>query len=460
MAKSYLDELRQSISEQIDSLELSAEGKARKISYLKDRWLDQTIWFEKRASTMQSWYRKFRLSIVIGGVIVPALIGLELSDPGHNKIKSRIALGLSLSIASCIAVEDFLNFGEKSLNYRKAAEAMKSEWWKFQTLTGRYTKFSSIETAIPAFAQRVEQIIESDLQNFTEMMDEQLTEDRKENQKAFDNTQRAIDDLNINLKRQLEAINQRFDSSNNFNGKTAEITLENPQDITSTISITQTLDNEFTRDVDLLPLGIAAMEWQEEEEDLSVTSNYIKERQSEASQLITPQKAAQILSPCSEKDCETYLPGILEALQQFEILDKQVLIAMLATVRVETGGFKPVHEYGGEKYWQRYEGRKDLGNVNPGDGVKYHGRGYIQVTGRANYRDFGKKLGVDLEGQPDLAMEPKISALVLTKYFASRGVVGAARNEDWRKVRKLVNGGDNGWDEFIKYVKRAKSVII
>ncbi len=292
------------------------------------------------------------------------------------------------------------------------------------------------------------------------MMDEQLTEDRKENQKAFDNTQRAIDDLNINLKRQLEAINQRFDSSNNFNGKTAEITLENPQDITSTISITQTLDNEFTRDVDLLPLGIAAMEWQEEEEDLSVTSNYIKERQSEASQLITPQKAAQILSPCSEKDCETYLPGILEALQQFEILDKQVLIAMLATVRVETGGIKPVHEYGGEKYWQRYEGRRDLGNVNPGDGVKYHGRGYIQLTGRANYRDFGKKLGVDLEGQPDLAMDPKISALVLTKYLASRGVAGAARNEDWRKVRKLVNGGYNGWDEFIKYVERAKSAIV
>ena len=209
MAKSYLDGLRQSFSEQIDNLELSESGKARKISFLKERWLDQTIWFEKRATTTQSWYRRLRLSIVIGGVIVPVLLGLELGNDEYNKIKSRVVMVLSLGVASCVAVEEFFNFGEKSLNYRKAAEGMKSEWWKLQTLTGKYSKFSNIDPAFPAFAQRVEQIIESDLQNFTEMMDEQLAEDRKENQKAFDDTQKAIEDLNLNLKHQLEAINQQ-----------------------------------------------------------------------------------------------------------------------------------------------------------------------------------------------------------------------------------------------------------
>ena len=228
MATSYLDGLRQSFSEQIDNLELSESGKARKISFLKERWLDQTMWFEKRATTTQSRYRRLRLSIIIGGLIVPVLLGLDLGD-NNNEIRNRVVMGLSLSIASCVAVEEFFNFGEKSLNYRKAAEGMKGEWWKFQTLTGKYSKFPSIDTAIPAFAQRVEQIIESDLQNFTEMMDEQLAEGRKENQKAFDDTQKAIEDLNLNLKHQLEAINQRFDSANNSNGQTPDITLENPQ---------------------------------------------------------------------------------------------------------------------------------------------------------------------------------------------------------------------------------------
>lgn len=63
------------------------------------------------------------------------------------------------------------------------------------------------------------------------MMDGQLAEDRKEHQKAFDDTQRAIEELNINLNRQLEAINQRFDSPNNFKDKTAEITWENSQSL-------------------------------------------------------------------------------------------------------------------------------------------------------------------------------------------------------------------------------------
>ena len=212
---------------------------------------------------------------MIGGVIVPVLLGLELDDEYNNKIKSRVVMGLSLCIASCVAVEEFFNFGEKSLNYRKAAETMKGEWWKFQTLTGKYSKFSNIDTAIPVFAQRVEQIIESDLQNFTEMMDEQLSEERKENQKAFDNTQKAIDELNINLKRQLEVINQRFDSPtpHNFNGKIPEITAKNSQDRTATNSLTQTIENKMTSEGEyLIPLGIAAREWQEEEEDLSVSS--------------------------------------------------------------------------------------------------------------------------------------------------------------------------------------------
>ncbi len=147
-------------------------------------------------------------------------------------------------------------------------------------------------------------------------------------------------------------------------------------------------------------------------------------------------------------------------MHKYDILDKQTLVGLLATVRVETGGFKPVHEWGGASYWKRYEGRKDLGNVHSGDGVKYHGRGYVQLTGGANYKTYGQKLGVDLENNPDLAMDPNVSALVLACYFKERGVATAARSGDWRRVRKLVNGGYPGWDVFDKYVQRAKKRMV
>ena len=59
-----------------------------------------------------------------------------------------------------------------------------------------------------------------------------------------------------------------------------------------------------------------------------------------------------------------------------------------------------------------YEGRRDLGNTQPGDGKRYW-EGYIQITGRANYRRYGKKLGIDLENNPELAEQPDIAARVL-----------------------------------------------
>lgn len=173
--------------------------------------------------------------------------------------------------------------------------------------------------------------------------------------------------------------------------------------------------------------------------------------------LTTPEVVADILK-CPLKDTQKYLPGVLEALQEKGILDKPTLIAAIATIGVETGGFCPINEYGGTQYFTKmYEHRKDLGNVQPGDGARYHGRGFIQVTGRSNYRRYGEQLGLGrrLEDNPELALEPKISAQILAYYFYDRKVHQAARASDWRKVRKLVNGGYNGWNEFNNFVQRA-----
>lgn len=136
--------------------------------------------------------------------------------------------------------------------------------------------------------------------------------------------------------------------------------------------------------------------------------------------------------------------------------DRPVQIAALATIGVETGSFAPIPEWASGA---EYEGRVDLGNIYPGDGRRYKGRGYIQLTGRANYRTYGQALGIDLESNPDLALDPTIAAAVFALYFATHrypngyGIPEAARAGDWRSVRILVNGGFNGWSDFIQFVQ-------
>ena len=165
---------------------------------------------------------------------------------------------------------------------------------------------------------------------------------------------------------------------------------------------------------------------------------------------------ALIAKACDAKPEEvaTNWPLIESALEKYGIGDPLVKIAAAATIAVETAhSFRPIQELGGPAYFTRlYEGRKDLGNTEPGDGVRYHGRGYIQITGRANYRSFGNEIGVDLEGNPDLACAPGAAAEVLAIFFKDRHVSGSAIARDWHMVRRRVNGGTNGMVDFLDCV--------
>jgi hypothetical protein len=152
-------------------------------------------------------------------------------------------------------------------------------------------------------------------------------------------------------------------------------------------------------------------------------------------------------------------PRIAQALRKAGMTGESAKIAAVATVVVEVGrGFEPINEFGDDEYFTRhYEGRADLGNTEPGDGARYHGRGYIQLTGRANYRTYGDRLGFDLEDRPALALDPGIAARVLVDYFGQRGVDDAAADGDWELVRRKVNGGLNGWPAFKAAVDALKA---
>jgi putative chitinase len=106
-----------------------------------------------------------------------------------------------------------------------------------------------------------------------------------------------------------------------------------------------------------------------------------------------------------------------------------------------------------------YEGRKDLGNTQPGDGVRYKGRGVIQLTGRANYRALGDYLGINLEAQPDLAAMPYVAYQVAAHYWLDRNINADADRDDLEAVTRAINGGTNGIKSRAALLAKAKAAF-
>lgn len=134
----------------------------------------------------------------------------------------------------------------------------------------------------------------------------------------------------------------------------------------------------------------------------------------------------------------------------------------LATAWHETAHtMQPVKEYGGPSYFhrmydpqgQRPKLAKANGNIHPGDGVKFCGRGYVQLTWRNNYRRLGDKIGQPLESNPDLAMRPDIAAQIMRRgmddgEFTGKAFAhflpkdGAAQRPEFIAARRIINGSD------------------
>jgi len=158
-----------------------------------------------------------------------------------------------------------------------------------------------------------------------------------------------------------------------------------------------------------------------------------------------------------------YWPYVREALREAMLESPRMVAFALATIAAETAGFVPLREMQSiwntdRKPFDKYEGRKDLGNVQPGDGARFPGRGFVQLTGRANYRTYGQRIYQPLEDQPDLANEPKIAAQILAMFIADRAekIDTALRASDFASARRAVNGGTHGLERF----KRAYTAIL
>ena len=126
----------------------------------------------------------------------------------------------------------------------------------------------------------------------------------------------------------------------------------------------------------------------------------------------------------------------------YGIMDSTLRLAhFMAQLCHESGSFRYMEEIASGA---AYEGRADLGNTQAGDGKRYKGRGPIQITGRANYRTFGRAIGIDIENHPEVAAVPSVGLHLALEYWKDRNLNASADTDDVDRITRKINGGTNG----------------
>lgn len=149
---------------------------------------------------------------------------------------------------------------------------------------------------------------------------------------------------------------------------------------------------------------------------------------------------------------------ILEQWDETGFTNHQWLAYALATAFHETAfTMQPIMEIGGPAYFTRmYDVRgnrpykaRELGNLSPGDGAKYAGRGYVQLTGKTNYNRASQSLGIDFVNRPDRVMEPANAAFIMFQGMKDGWFTGknfddylTDKRRDYRNARRIINGTD------------------
>jgi putative chitinase len=143
-------------------------------------------------------------------------------------------------------------------------------------------------------------------------------------------------------------------------------------------------------------------------------------------------------------------------LDRYAINTRLRIAHFLAQACHESDGFCTTVEYASG---EEYEGRRDLGNVEPGDGPRFKGRGLFQLTGRANYKAYGDAIGIDLVTDPQRAADPATSVTLACEYWKRHNLNVQADNDDIVRITQIVNGGLNGLPDRRVYLVKAKAAL-
>jgi putative chitinase len=171
---------------------------------------------------------------------------------------------------------------------------------------------------------------------------------------------------------------------------------------------------------------------------------------------ITVDQLRTIMPNLPAAKAQQYLPLLNAAMTEAQINTPQRQAAFLAQIAQESAELRYFEEIASGA---AYEGNRNLGNTQPGDGVRYKGRGPIQLTGRANYRAAGQALGLDLEGNPALAADPHVAFRTAGWYWNSRKLSPLADAGNFREITHRINGGYNGEAIRERYYATAKKAL-
>ena len=147
---------------------------------------------------------------------------------------------------------------------------------------------------------------------------------------------------------------------------------------------------------------------------------------------------------------------LLQTLAEFDLKTPLRQAHFLAQLCHESGSFNYLEELASG---EDYEWRDDLGNVQAGDGVRFKGRGLIQITGRANYGDCGNALGQDLIANPTHLANPDLACRSAGWFWNTRHLSAFADRDDVDTITYRINGGYNGYDERVEFLHAAKAVL-
>lgn len=162
------------------------------------------------------------------------------------------------------------------------------------------------------------------------------------------------------------------------------------------------------------------------------------------------------IMPYAKQRASFFIDGINQTMAEANISTRGRAASFLSQIGHESGQLRYTEEIASGA---AYEGRKDLGNTQPGDGIRFKGRGLIQISGRYNYHACGDAMGIDLIAYPEKLKEPLNACRSAGWFWSTHGLNLLADSGDQVRVTRRVNGGINGLDDRIALYNVAMKVL-
>jgi putative chitinase len=181
--------------------------------------------------------------------------------------------------------------------------------------------------------------------------------------------------------------------------------------------------------------------------------------------MITKQQLKNICHQAKDENLDKYLPYLNMLMDEYEINTPNRRRHFIAQLAHESNQFNSCAEkYNGtpQEYFKKYDNRKDLGNSFKGDGMKFKGRGLIQITGRYNYSCASIDIFKDatLLSNPEKLEQPALAVEVSCWFWKTKHLNSLADNDEIKAITMRINGGLNGLNERIMFYNLAKKYIL